>query len=719
MKKLNKIAAFRRLTTLTLLAGASTHLHASSEFALEEIIVTAQKREQSVQEIPISVTAFDAAAIRELGINNLSDIGDYVPNTFISKGIAPSNATVSIRGIAGSIDFLSTSEPGVGLYLNGVIISKNNGSLFDLVALERIEVLKGPQGTLFGKNTIGGAINLVTQKPTGEFGGEVTIGGGSNDLLHGKVSLNLPSIGEIGEGLGRLNTLIALSTRKTDGTIKNPLAGSTYSEVEALGGLVNLQWDISDQLGVEYIYDYSDSDDTSPNRQLLEAVPFSLGYTLLGQDNRERESSWSTDGFDTGNTKVEGHALTVSYQINDSLALKSITSMRDMETSGWGDIDGTSNPIFTSRTDLGSIESTTQEFQLIGSGERFNYVAGVYYFEEEGEDVFEQTIFVPRGIQTVQTDNEALAAFGQVSWDITDTLTLTGGLRYTEETREMYTSSVPEANDLKEDYDNWSPMAAISWAPSEDINLYAKVSQGWRSGGFNGRASSLPLLAPVDEETITSYEVGLKSYFMDRRVRMNSAIFYNDYQDKQVAASVVQPDGTIAVVTSNAGEASLQGLEIEVLALLTQNLELSASYGYLDTEYDEWLSGGINIADQRAFAYAPENTVALGVKYTIDSFSWGTASARLDYAWKDDFHTQVQEWSWMVTDQESYEQLHGRIDISNIKIGEGNLGVAIWGKNLTDEDFLYSTIDLRTSLGWTIGRWNEARRYGIDLTYDF
>ena len=282
MKKLNKIAAFRRLTTLTLLAGASTHLHASSEFALEEIIVTAQKREQSVQEIPISVTAFDAAAIRELGINNLSDIGDYVPNTFISKGIAPSNATVSIRGIAGSIDFLSTSEPGVGLYLNGVIISKNNGSLFDLVALERIEVLKGPQGTLFGKNTIGGAINLVTQKPTGEFGGEVTIGGGSNDLLHGKVSLNLPSIGEIGEGLGRLNTLIALSTRKNDGTIKNPLAGSTYSKEEALGGLVNLQWDISDQLGVEYIYDYSDLDHTSPNRQLLKSSSFLHWFYTIG-----------------------------------------------------------------------------------------------------------------------------------------------------------------------------------------------------------------------------------------------------------------------------------------------------------------------------------------------------------------------------------------------------------------------------------------------------
>ncbi|MCB1676924.1 MAG: TonB-dependent receptor [Halioglobus sp.] len=593
-----------------------------------------------------------------------------------------------------------------------------------MAALERVEVIKGPQGTLFGKNTMGGAINMVTRKPSGELEGEIGGSFGTEDLLRGKILLDLPAVGEIGEGVGQLSTLAALTYSENESTIDNSLGGN-YGAREQTGAMLRLLLDVTDSFSIDYIYDHSDTDFSTSARQLVSAIPASLGFFLLGQDNPKRQSSFPSNSFaDDNNSEVTGHALTVTWDINEALTLKSITANRESKVHEIGDTDGSGTNVFQNNTLLGKVEALTQELQLVGVGDNYQFVAGLYYFDEEGADRFTSTI---RGgafpVSAVDTQNEAIAAFGQATWNVSQTWSVTGGLRYTEEERDMTTSAVPGVP-VSESFDNLSPMFAIAWAPGEDHNLYLKYSEGWRSGGFNGRARSAAALIPFDEETVASYELGIKSYFMNRMVRLNAAVFYNEYEDRQTATSQLQPDGSIASVTDNAGESEMTGVEIELTALATPNLELTANYGYLDTEYTKYLDldadgNVIDVKDENVFTYSPEHSAHFAAKYTFAGFSWGVPSVRIDYSWKDEYHTERLLRSADIATQKSHGLLSARIDVVEIPLGNGSFRAALWGKNLTDEDVKLFSIDLRSQLGWGVAHWNDHATYGLDLSYAF
>ena len=711
---------------LLVTAVALSTISASPVFAqLEEVIVSAQKINQSLQEVPIAITAFNEEAINDLGIAGFDDLGGFVPNANFGKGSQAGQVTASIRGVTGSFDSLSTAEPGVGLYVNGVYISKNMGALFDMAALERVEVIKGPQGTLFGKNALGGAINMITKKPSGELGGTISGSYGTEDLKKGKLLLDLPAVGEVGESVGRLSTLLVLSHGENGSTIDNPLGGGSYGAQEQTGGMLRLLLDVTDSLSVDYILDHSDTDYSSSNRQLVSAIPSSLGFLLLGQDDLERKSSHSTNSFvDDNNSTVTGHALTLSWDINDSLSLKSITANRKSELHEISDIDGSATNVFEANTILGRIEAFTQEFQLLGSGDNYQFVAGLYYFDEDGADRISSTILGGATPTTsISTQNEAVAVFGQATWDLSESWSLTGGLRYTEENREMITSAVPGV-ESSGDFDNFSPMLSIGWSPTEDHNIYLKYSEGWRSGGFNGRSTTLAGLAPFDEETVASYELGAKSYFMERMVRLNTTFFYNEYQDRQVGSSALQPNGSIASVTSNAGQSEMSGVEIELTVLPTSNLELAMNYGYLDTQYTEYLdldsSGNvIDRKDSTVFTFAPKHSAYFSAKYTFDGLSWGVPSARVDYSWKDDYVTERLATSADIATQKAHGVLAARIDVTEIPLGNGSLMASLWGKNLTNEDIKLYTTDLRSQVGFAMARWDEHATYGLDLNYTF
>lgn len=248
-------------------------------------------------------------------------------------------------------------------------------------------------------------------------------------------------------------------------------------------------------------------------------------------------------------------------------------------------------------------------------------------------------------------------------------------------------------------------------ALSDDINGYAKISTGFKSGGFDGTATTnAAFQTPFDPETLTAYEIGLKSRFADDRVQLNMAYFYNDYKDFQANQFVAAVIGTVVV---NAGDAEMQGAEIELLARPTANLDLTLNYGWLDTEYTSFLVGGVDVSDQREFAYSPENTVYQAVKYTFDPFSFGTLSLRADYSWKDDHFVSITDDP--TTNIDAYGLINARAELAEIPVGNGSLRFAAWGKNLDDEEYWNTALNLGVL---TVNQWADPRSYD-EVGYEF
>lgn len=729
--------------------------------ALEEIVVTAQMREQSLQDTPISVTALGGDALLELGATDVSGVSDFTPGLLVTPTIGGSvNAGIAIRGAVNNSNNLSRDN-AVGMYLNGVPISKTSGAIFDAVDLERVEVLRGPQGTLYGKNTIGGAINLVTKKPAGEFGGKLSVGLGNASLVETRGSIDTPTFGSMDEGLGEFSARASGFYRERDGFYKNTHpSGEDFDNRDQWGLRIDADWRISDQFSIQYGYDRFEADQRPPMLALTNSDTFAYVipplYPLVDAATRkDRPSSIANDNAITSEVEVEGHTLILSYDLPDTklgdLTLKSITGYRDLHTLSMSDFDGTALDLFRFTIE-NDFDQWTQEFQLLGSTERTEYVLGLFYYEDEwytdnprwqfqlGGDSFNVS---QRGAK-----DTSVAAFGQMSWTpnmLNDRMEITVGARWTEEKKDTYNLAVnravydenpadasggvyvrhpggspvfdPRGNliPVKTD-DTWSeftPMATVAWRFTDDINGYAKIATGFKSGGFNGvAATNASFLTPFDPETMTTYEIGLKSRLLDQRVQLNMSAFYNDYEDFQANRFVEEVLG-IAIV--NAGTANMQGVEIELTARATPNLDLILNYSYLDSSYDKFIGDdGTDVSSERYLAYAPENTVFASLKYTFDPFSFGTLSMRADYSWSDDYYIGIEDDP--TTNVDSYGLLNARIDLSAIPAGDGELRISAWGRNLTDEEYWTSAINLTV---FTVNQWADPRSYGIEFAYQF
>ena len=376
---------------------------------------------------------------------------------------------------------------------------------------------------------------------------------------------------------------------------------------------------------------------------------------------------------------------------------------------------------------------------------------GAFYYEDEW-DTYNPRWNFQFGRNNFDTldrgaEDDSIAVFGQFTWTpnaFDDRLDLTAGVRWTEENKDVYelwrqysTFSVNPSNprsgvfvrdasgapvfdatgnliplEADDSWDEVTPMGVIGWRFSDDINGYAKISTGFKSGGFDGTATTnAAFQTPFDPETLTAYEIGLKSRFADDRVQLNMAYFYNDYKDFQANQFVAAVIGTVVV---NAGDAEMQGAEIELLARPTANLDLTLNYGWLDTEYTSFLVGGVDVSDQREFAYSPENTVYAAVKYTFDPFSFGTLSLRADYSWKDDHFVSITDDP--TTNIDAYGLINARAELAEIPVGNGSLRFAAWGKNLDDEEYWNTALNLGVL---TVNQWADPRSYGLEVGYEF
>ena len=744
-------ARFLLKTMVVAIAAASPVTYGQT--ILEEIIVTAQKREQSLQDAPLAVTAFGAKEVEQRGIYNVQDIGLFVPNVQVAPN--PGGATSATFAIRGSttINPALTWEATVGMYLDGVFVGKNLGGIFDVAELERVEVLRGPQGTLYGKNTIAGAINLITRKPGEEFDAYVEVGAGNfgSQILRARVDTG--ASGTVGDGLGSVRASIAYSSRERDGFYNNVALDPTFGNNPFLGEVSSTEFasldtdalrldviaDVTDTFSIRYNYNESIADNL-PNMGQVTNVDanvyefFGVGFlaplqTLYLNDGNGRADEISNDFAIEEVSETKGHSLTMTWDLG-SVQLTSITARRDLDWRDQLDIDGTNMDLFHSAR-YASYEQFSQELQLSGSTEDMNYVAGLYYFTEEG-NVFNPISFFglfgsPTDNNDYGLDNRSFAAYGQADWVLPSMpeLTFTAGLRYTSEDKDQYiihpnaSTGGVGAFDVSAD-DSWSNVTGTliaSYAFTEDSTGYAKISQGWKAGGFNGEAPTAEaFFDSFDPEEVIAYELGYKARMADGRVEINAAAFWNDISDMQFSV-FLEGSGGAASTVDNAGAATIKGLELELAAQITDALKLSANLGTLDAEYDEFIELGADVKDSKDFPYAPETTASIALDWAVGSGPWGRIDTHIDWNYKDDYVVYANRDQNVSGQIASYDVVNARLTWGGISLGESaELQVSAWGKNIFDEEYRENTIPFGL---WTISYWGAPATYGVDAKITF
>lgn len=730
----------------TALALAASLAAGDATAQLEEVLVTAQKRVQSLQDTPIAITAFDEVAIDTRGINNVKDLALLAPNVQITESPGgTSGATIAIRG-ASTINPAITWEPVVGLYLDGVFLGKNLGGIFEIAELERVEVLRGPQGTLYGKNTVGGAINLITRLPGEEFGGRFDVSLGSDSYQRARLRLDSGALG------GKLRASLAYQNAQRDGFYENvdsdptggfnpfvnPRSNKEFNDQDSEVWRLDVLLNATDNFSARYVYDYSDREQAPSKGQLTDVNQFlfdiqDLGflgelldlYTVPEDKNASRISN---DQAFFENSETQGHALFLDWDVG-AVTFKSITSFRELDYQDYIDIDGSNMDLFHSGRDI-DYEQFSQEFQVLGSSNTLNWVAGLYYFEEEADVINPITFFglfgSPTDVNLYGMDNDAIALYGQLEWRPAslDRLSLTFGLRYTEEEKEQYIvhpnassggigAFAEQADDT---WDNTSGTFVLGWDFTDSINVYGKIAQGWKSGGFNGEAPTAEaFFENYDPEEVDSYEIGLKSRLADDRVQLNVSAFYNDITDMQFSV-FLEGSGGAASTVANAGEATFKGLELEMVWQVTDSLILSGNYGYLDAEYDEFIEGGVNVADFKDVPYAPENTASVTLDWRVGNWGWGDLDFHLDWNFNDDYVPYTDPGQNATSQIESFQIWNTSLILSEVAVGGMTMQFGLWGKNILDEDYRQNTIPFGF---WTTSYFGAPRTYGFDARLNF
>jgi len=622
----------------------------STATALGEIVVTARKREENLQEVPGSVSAFGEETLERIGAADSTGLQGAVPNLNIVQGRGSSNSTnIFIRGV-GQPDALQTFDPAIGFYVDDVYFSRIRGTQFELFDIERLEVLRGPQGTLYGKNTIGGALRVVTRRPTQERRGMLQATVGDYGQLEGRVSASGPLSDTVAGG-------VSLFVAQRDGYVENPTNSEEYNDRDVMAGRVALSWTPSESVTVDWSADYADEDNALVMGQPINTLTTLFGVPILVLPTDVPEFDFNatpTPGLPNSTQLThQGTSFDVKWDISEAFTLRSITAYRELESTDYVDIDATSFETGDVLVDVDQ-DQVSQEFQGTYQSGAVTFVGGLYYLQEDvtshQEAYADDLLTGPGGFTFLRTVDDALettsyAAYANLTYAITDRVNLTGGVRYTDEKKDYSrtTSTFSTFPGLTVDPafafsidDTWtatSPMVSIDFQATDQVLFYARIAEGFKSGGFNGRANNPGEQAPYDPEEITSYEIGLKSDWRDGTVRANLALFYNDYTDFQARVSGLTTDpGTglpsPELTVLNAGELETSGAELELSFMPVPALLLDLQVGYLDAKYNEFDDVRfVAFGESRAFqepAFSPEWTSRAGATYTFELGDAGT-----------------------------------------------------------------------------------------------
>ena len=721
---------------------------------IEEIIVTAQKREKAAHDVPISMTVFTDQSLQALNLTDIAEIARYTPNLEWDASWlgASSNSSIFIRGVGQSANFAQHStDPAIGLYLDGVYIARGVGSVMGVLDVSQVEVLRGPQGTLFGKNATGGAITMITTRPTEAFSGWGSVTTGSDDRADLRLVANIPLTDQV-------LTRFSASSFNRDGHGISLQDGTEFGDINTDYVRGTLRWLPAENLTVDFIADRTRTRQGSPviTPVFIEPGPMSLAgaynffvspaNTVPGfGDGVPFDTRFITPddftNYSTGESgsdlDVQGLTAIVDWRPGD-LTFTSITAYRDMDSLWAVDVDGSPLTIIEDILILDQ-HQFSQELNLTGRNGSLDWLVGLYFFEEEASAAggaivipdlatveFHPIFGVPNplfgvplslGIQPEFSVHRARSAaiFSHLEYAFTERLTGSVGVRYTDEDKRVSNPpglALVASNGNSSSFTNLSPMLGLKYIIDQDLHIYGSVSRGFKSGGFN----TLVLLPrqdylPFDPELATSYEVGVKA--SGRRFTVSGAAFFVNYDDIQISVlNDVEPQ------ILNAAEAELKGVEIEVAAALTTDLKLQAGIGYLDAKYvklDQALPGlTVPITLNTELMNTPKWSINLGLNYSTQLQDIGRLEIRGDYSWRDKSYKDAINTAELF--QAAFGLLHaGATLVSN----DGRWQFTLFGDNLTNERYIVSGVAGKPLFGLVSAGFGRPRTWGLSVQYRF
>jgi iron complex outermembrane receptor protein len=722
---------------------------ADTQEGRDVVVVTAQKRDQDIQEVPVAVTALTGEALQDAHVSTVMDLNALAPSLQVKTDDNAANPKIFIRGI-GLNDFNPNTASAVAIYSDGVYIGSPLAQMGQFFDLERVEVLRGPQGTLYGRNTTGGAINLISRKPSDNFEatGSVEYGSYNNLALEGAVG------GPITPELAYRASGTYLSN---DGYTLNRLTGNRGNDTNRGAARFQLQWTPSDTFDALFQLRYGKSDGGSIlayNRSLLPATAQATGpdgfcapayYTsgdctdLAGYANTST-NLYQGDYHLEGKDKVEtyGASATLTWDLG-AMSLISVTGYDHADRDDVEDTDAGPTDIITARYKAKQW-AASEELRLQSNGDnQLDWVAGIYVARDELDtnsyyDVFrvansgDPLTDLPQGIGVFgwpfTQDTNSYAVFGQIDYDFTDKLTATFGLRYSADKKTFHYNSTyasdvggPSSDlfsiDDSKTFDSFSGKVGLQYQLTDDVNVYGSYNRGYKSGGFFGGQTTDPSsLRPYDDELVNAYEIGLKSRLMDGLLTANFATFFYDYQDLQVYTLVVDPNTNLTVQNfTNASNAEVKGLEAELMASPIDGLDLSLGASFLDATYQDFQSQGDDYSGN-TLPNAPEVSLNGSARYEWDFFG-GSAEAQADVSYR----------SKVYYDTRNVERLSdGDRTFVNLRFGwrpsQGGMEFGVYGRNVFGETNITDIIPIE-GLGFDLFSMGPRQTAGVYARFNY
>lgn len=743
----------------------------AQDLGVEKIVVTAQKRSQNMQDVPVAVSAMNADKLETLRLNNSTEIADQIPNVQIQKPFGDAQPVFAVRGVSMS-DFSQNQSSPVALYIDEVYRGAPALQGIAMFDLQRVEVLRGPQGTLYGKNTTGGAVNFYTKKPSfSDNNGYLTLGVGNYGRIETKGAYESTLVEDV------LAVRGAFTYAEADGYVDNKLAGfSDQSAVDNWAGRVSFVYTPNDDL--EATFTYSKSRATPIHAGGLAAnirepyiqegleflgelpggVGLATGYDRAGLDYLDNEANYTKKR----EHEVENLSLSLNWYINDEHSLTSITSYDEGFLNILSDDDGSPNTILHTVI-TSDVSAFSQDLRISSEYDNgFNWIAGLYYSTEdldakndyaigyETAGYLQKNAFVPAAFTCISPalricsaendytqERESIAAYLHTTYDITDDLTLTVGLRYSKDDAEIKNlnsrlfyydlvsdsempvplmpsfnaSPTPIVNvNQKNDDSKVTGKIGLDYTLADGSLIYASYSEGYRSGAYNGQAFFDPSeLNYVEPEEVDALELGLKTQFFDGRVQLNSAVFQYDYKNQQFT----NIDNGVFQRLVNAEESQILGAEFELIARISKPMTMTAGLGYLDSEYKKATLSGIDIAGNELVS-APKLNFNIAINYDVITADWGKVVAHVDSVFidkqfYDGFNTKrIQE--------DAYWLSNARLSFSN---PDETLKVALWIKNIADKEYSPYTVSLQDKFGYDFETRGTPRTFGAEVTFAF
>jgi len=757
---------------------------------LEEIIVTAQKREESVQDVPISISAISSEELQNRSVSQISDLQSATPNvTFSTTQQGTLASTVGIRGLRNSNIELVNDQPSA-IYIDDVYQSTAIGSMAFLGPdVERVEVLRGPQGTLFGRNTIGGAVAIHTKRPkSDEFSSRIMIGAGNHGILEGQGMVNIPIVKDV--VAARLN----VGYRDDNGFAKDRTYGNRLGQSEQIYARGQLRIEPNDRLDMLLSADFVEAKTEgnllqpvflSPNSPAVSSLALLYGLPATdfaaiqsrffacggGPTPTLKTRCWSpaqtnpvttTGKFyraasmaDESVYREWGVAGNVDYRLTDNIAIKSITSFRHFYHDSPKDYDGTESILLFSRATPEG-DTFTQELQLNGTllDSRIKYTVGGYYYNfdgvERGTNTALGNLTGSNGANYLENnlENESVGFFNQTTFSLTDQLNLTGGIRYTTEDKDVAISQfgsratavgyactlpLPNAacvNTAALSYEAWDWTAGADYTPVQGMMFYVRAAEGFQAGGINQRSTTGVPFQTYLPMTAINYEIGFKSSLLDRRLTLNVSAFQTDVKDFQrvIPATFLDLAGNpvTVVATLNAATATLRGVEAEATWIPFDNARISAQVGYTDPKWNEFLADGPNgpktlDLSHTDFQQISKLTYGISPSYTLPT-SFGEIHFQVDYSYQSrqnlapslSFPRDV-ELPVPGLIQQGFGLLNARVAVRTDQDTE----IAVWGKNLTDERYFTSGLNLAANLGFANATVGNPLTVGVQVSQKF